>query len=479
MIQKTWTTKRASGRNEAQTHVRRTLQNCKAVIEKLETIVVQICGKSGQSAIGRRDALFKALRKKSKDGDLQQCRDQFAWYQRILQELLSLINIQNSREYGAANARSFDIVIRAIQDIGQQLGSQIATLQNPSRPSGAEQNRMHDLKQLELAVTNTTGGLSARFGNKHFDIPQPVSGIFTGRSVNLQELNEILVYHPQENGLSCQRRFIIYGVGGSGKTQFCSKFAELNRESFWGIFWIDASTEERVVQTYSSIAKIAGVEPNANAAMHWLSNLDTTWLLIIDNADDPEMDIEKYFPKGNRGRILVTTRNPEHKIHGNVEPRFYKIQGLEKQEAIDLLLTAEEPIPWDTSSVDRALKITEKLGFLALAIVQAGAVIRDGLCTLENYNSFFERSWTSLRAWAERKPAGDDKNHHLMYIYTTWEICYQRMESKASQGSKSASDAVQLLNTFSYLHWENIHFEILQRAIENPVTETKQQEKET
>lgn len=50
----------------------------------------------------------------------------------------------------------------------------------------------------------------------------------------------------------------------------------------------------------------------------WLANTEDPWLLIIDNADDPLMDICKFFPTGDRGAILVTTRNPECRIHATV-----------------------------------------------------------------------------------------------------------------------------------------------------------------
>jgi hypothetical protein len=65
--------------------------------------------------------------------------------------------------------------------------------------------------------------------NKHFKIPQAVSSIFTGRE-DMSELvrRSLLAEH---DGSACQqRRLIIYGIGGSGKTQFCSKFAQDHRE---------------------------------------------------------------------------------------------------------------------------------------------------------------------------------------------------------------------------------------------------------
>ena len=57
---------------------------------------------------------------------------------------------------------------------------------------------------------------------------------------------------------------------------------------------------------------MGGAEPNENAAKNWLSCLTRPWLLLIDNADDPDMEVTRYFPGGERGVILMTTRNPSN-----------------------------------------------------------------------------------------------------------------------------------------------------------------------
>ena len=66
--------------------------------------------------------------------------------------------------------------------------------------------------------------------NEFFDIPQSVSSIYTGRDSLLHELGDILIQPPGGLPQQQQRRFVIHGLGGSGKTQFCCKFAEDNRD---------------------------------------------------------------------------------------------------------------------------------------------------------------------------------------------------------------------------------------------------------
>ena len=71
---------------------------------------------------------------------------------------------------------------------------------------------------------------SARMHNKYFDIPQPVSSIFTGREDVSQTVEDYLLASHTTEPSRQQRRFIIHGIGGSGKSQFCSKFAQDHRE---------------------------------------------------------------------------------------------------------------------------------------------------------------------------------------------------------------------------------------------------------
>ncbi|KAL9133357.1 MAG: hypothetical protein Q9175_005467 [Cornicularia normoerica] len=172
--------------------------------------------------------------------------------------------------------------------------------------------------------------------------------------------------------------FVVYGLPGSGKTQFCCKFASENKQSFWGVFWIDASSNEHAKQSFSTIARIGRVEPNERAAKNWLSSLgkEKPWLLIIDNADEISFPIEDYYPDGDCGIILITTRNPMLKVHGTIAPRYYHFDELKETESIELLLrAADESLPWAPSTLESAKVICRTLGYLPLALMHAGKTI--------------------------------------------------------------------------------------------------------
>jgi len=74
--------------------------------------------------------------------------------------------------------------------------------------------------------------LSERPKNRYFYIPQVVSSIFTGREDISCYVEEALLVPQDVNITRQQRRYVIYGIGGSGKTQFCSKFAQDHRERY-------------------------------------------------------------------------------------------------------------------------------------------------------------------------------------------------------------------------------------------------------
>ena len=183
-----------------------------------------------------------------------------------------------------------------------------------------------------------------------------------------------------------------------------------------------------------------------------------SWLLVLDNADDPEMDVSKYFPAGGRGHILITTRNPgaiEYATIGN-----FRFQGMEPEEAIQLLLRSAHLLgpKADIEPQKEAIArdIASELGYLALALTHAGAAIRRNIYTLDRYLHYYlglrkETIGGSFVTTAE------DAN-----IITTWEIPFKKLLSRQTL---ELGYAVELLHVFAFMHFESIP-EILLRRVQ-------------
>jgi tetratricopeptide (TPR) repeat protein len=228
------------------------------------------------------------------------------------------------------------------------------------------------------------------------------------------------------------------------------------------------------------IAEIGGVEPNERAAKAWLASLEVPWLLIIDNSDDPYLNIADLFPAGERGFILVTTRVPENTKHGTVGRKSFVFEQLESRAATHLLLKAAQvESPWDTKTMDGAGRITKALGYLPLALIHAGSAIANRLCELGSYLEYFETVWDNIRqtkkqtrARRPRHPDSDDSEDDQTYmgVYSSYEILYRRLERGAGEERTSRNrDAIDLLRIFSFFNRENIRLDLLIAAARNTV----------
>lgn len=240
---------------------------------------------------------------------------------------------------------------------------------------------------------------------------------------------------------------------------------------FWGVFWVDGSSDLAIRKSLSEIARIPGRDAHFNAALDWLSNVEERWLLLIDNADDGSVELERYFPKGRGGHILITTRNPKFKMHGNTGRGHYVFSGLQAEEASGLLLKAASlPMPWRSSWFQSASKITKALGYLALAIFHAGAAIRDQLCELDEYLDWFDRQWRRFRTSAVTSQGSDSQKA----VFVTFELCFRRLEDR---GQHIALDAEQVLHLLAFFAREGFTVETISRAMKNARIEAQNGDK--
>src|SRR5277367_6145397 len=112
---------------------------------------------------------------------------------------------------------------------------------------------------------------------------------------------------------------------------------------FWKILWIDATNDETINFSFQAIigypeASASGVK-DMTSVIHWLFEMDSNWLLIFDNADGKPGMVSKSLPPGDRGNVLITSRNPEMKRNVS-SGAWIKVEEMEEEDAISLLLKA-------------------------------------------------------------------------------------------------------------------------------------------
>lgn len=220
---------------------------------------------------------------------------------------------------------------------------------------------------------------------------------------------------------------------------------------FWGVFFIDTSSADIAEQAFSKMARMCKVGESMEAFKSYLTNSLEPWLLILDNADDPSLDVARFFPVGNRGTIIVTSRNPECRCHATAGSR--KLHEMESDEAITLLLRSGDLNSEDEDLRGLALPIVQTLGYLALAVNHAGASIRQNICSLDDYRDKYTRHRKKLLS-SRPAQAGSDYKYT---VYTTWEISVDSIKELAKDATNStAVNALELLTLFGFCHFDDI-----------------------
>ena len=141
-------------------------------------------------------------------------------------------------QFSDAHMSSYRTVIEALIRYSRDAPSVVKRrwLQATEARARARSNEAYELAGVAFDVHNDDRPFfferkrSEKPQNRFFFIPQVVSSIFTGREDVAQYVAESLLTSEESTLIRQQRRFVIHGVGGSGKTQFCSKFAQDHRE---------------------------------------------------------------------------------------------------------------------------------------------------------------------------------------------------------------------------------------------------------
>ncbi|KAJ7765957.1 hypothetical protein DFH07DRAFT_359600 [Mycena maculata] len=269
----------------------------------------------------------------------------------------------------------------------------------------------------------------------------PPSRIFHGRQIIL---NKMQAYFSQDIGK--QHIFLLHGLGGAGKTQIALKFIQESSQ-FSDIFMLDASTTDTLDAALKNITVTKNVGDTPQDALKWLASKHHDWLLFFDNADDPKINLNSYFPQCSHGNIVITSRNPGLCVHAGLHSL---VSDMEEVDAVELLLksAAQETT---LANMEIAAEIVKALWYLPLAIIQAGAFIaKSG--ALNSYLALYSQNRARLLS---EKPA-QSHDDYAWTVYTTWEISFKQLSQPAAT----------LLQLCSFLH----HQGILEKMFHNAST---------
>ncbi|KAI9776252.1 MAG: hypothetical protein M1839_000486 [Geoglossum umbratile] len=305
-------------------------------------------------------------------------------------------------------------------------------------------------EHLTLMIEKACGTISVRWeteervkkvksgdngGNTYYEVPLQVSQ-FVGR---VELLKEIEIAFTNPIGKVFPKIVVLLGMGGQGKTQLAIEYCRAARKSgqFQAIFWIDASSSNSVSRGFEIVAeKISSVgrvfddtESKIAFAKETLGQWRNPWLMVFDNYDQPSefRNITTYFPQGETGAILFTSRHADSERLGTT----IRVMRMAENEGLELLLR-QSKLESNDGNAAEGRKVIRKLGYLPLAIDQAGAYISARKLPLQLFAKHYnERKEFVLKhtpsLWEYRRRLGEDKDETLLSVFTTWELSFQQI----------------------------------------------------
>jgi tetratricopeptide (TPR) repeat protein len=268
-----------------------------------------------------------------------------------------------------------------------------------------------------------------------FEPPRPERNpYFVGRVETLDQLDVTL--RPET---PTALRQAMTGLGGVGKTELAIEYAHRRRRLYDVVYTLRAATPATVVGDMRRLAGKLGLSkaPNglATRVLEWLATHDR-WLVIFDNADDPDV-VRSYLPRGG-GHVVITSRARDWgPLVGVVDVDVWR-----PDESVEFLRKRLNRT--DAADARAAAQVAELLGHLPLALEQAASYMRQRGTPYVDYIRLLESRTDRLLAEGAPTDLGYDRT-----VMTTWIVTIEEIR-------KLRPAAVDLLQLCAFLAPEAI-----------------------
>jgi len=282
------------------------------------------------------------------------------------------------------------------------------------------------------------------------NLPENRNPHFIGR---IEVLKKIRSTFEQKEAVALTQA--IAGLGGVGKTQVALEYAYTYGYEYERIWWINAEKEETIFASFQKFALKNEIidrdtkesEIIIEAVRNWMQQ-HNNWLFIYDNAEEFEnkegRKFKDYLPRQNTDRrhVLITSRNKRWEHLATV----IALEVFSPEEATKFLASRTK-LPHDEYQDELA----KKLGYLSLALEQAGAYIcHTDNCGYKEYLLLLDEYHLELF-----KDSPDTITKES--VHATWNISFKKITNKSSR---------ELLNLCAFFAPDNIRCEWFTAASE-------------
>ncbi|MFJ9421038.1 tetratricopeptide repeat protein [Streptomyces sp. NPDC101249] len=245
--------------------------------------------------------------------------------------------------------------------------------------------------------------------------------------------------------------YVLYGMGGCGKTAVAyTLFQRAEAEHGRVGLWVGASDRaslragmlavaaDRGAADAELLAARNGLRPAADLVWQYLDRSAEPWLLVLDNADHPEILRDgSWLRSSPRGTVVVTTRRSAARWWPGAELQHIGV--LPREDAARVLCDLAP----HSGTREQAAEIADRLGRLPLALTLAGGFLSHQVLdpwTMETYGNRLdgEERVELIDQGADALADGDPR--HLVGL--TWQLTLDAFEAR---GMSEATALLRLL----------------------------------
>ena len=223
----------------------------------------------------------------------------------------------------------------------------------------------------------------------------------------------------------------VHGLGGVGKTQLAVQYAWKYLGEFDAVLWARAESPEALEASLADLASLLQLpeaqEPEqavqSRAVLGWLGDHDR-WLLIADNADTEAAvrAVLERLPPTLPGAVLITSRLSRWPPNMQQLP----LDLFSPEQASHYLLARVAERRRKAGDEEHARQLAQELGYLPLALEQAGSFIAELKWTFDRYQAIFGEARPELLNYQ-----AEGGTQYPASVAKTWSISLEQLGTLA------------------------------------------------
>ena len=257
--------------------------------------------------------------------------------------------------------------------------------------------------------------------------------LFQGREEMLRRLRQSLEAAPAGRATAIAGK-AVHGLGGVGKTRLAVEYAWQHAAEYSVVLFVGAQSPADLRRNLAALCapsvldlpeqQVTEEEVREAAVLRWLQE-NPGWLLILDNVDsqDAATAVDTLVARLHGGHVLLTGRLA--RWSAEIEP--IELDVLTPEAAAGFLLArthGRRRVTKEDSAL--ASKLARELGYLPLALEQAGAYIAERRLTLAAYLDEWQSRHDKVLTWFDPRVS-----HYPASVAVTWQTSFDRLSAPA------------------------------------------------